>query len=76
MSLKTQTMRNLKAMAAQQSITMPSEYDKRFKNSWLHILGEDGVDPVKRKDIVLVPKKEKKVINKINWAEISAVINA
>lgn len=75
MTLKTDTMKSLKAKAAKQSITIPSNYDKRFKNSWLHVLGEPGVEPVLRKEVVHVPKPEKKVVNKLNWAEIAAVIN-
>ena len=76
MTLKKETIKSLKSMAAKQSLTMPLEYDKRFKNSWLHILGETGVEPVMRKQIVHIPKEEKKVISKLNWAEIAAVINA
>lgn len=75
MSLKKETIKNLKAKAATQALTIPANYDKRFKNSWLHLLGEPGVEPVLRKEIVHISKEDKKVISKINWAEISAVIN-
>ena len=73
MSLKKETIKNLRTLAARKAITMPVNYDKRFKNSWLHILGEPGVEPVERKQIVHVPKKQEKL--SINWAEIAAVIN-
>ena len=75
MTLKKQTIKNLRQLAAKKSITMPSNYDKRFKNSWLHILGEPGVEPVERKQIVHV-KKEPIPDLGISWADIAKVINA
>lgn len=73
MTLKTSTIRDLRNIAARKALVMPAKYDKRFKNSWLFLLGEPSVEPVERKQIVHIKKEVPKLT--INWAEISKVIN-
>lgn len=57
--VKKTTLSQAKAEAARLGLEVSEEYDKRYLDTWLYTIGEQ-VSPVKRKQIVHVPKVEKK----------------
>lgn len=61
------TIKAAKESVIKQELEIPLDYDKRFLNTWLHILGYN-VDPIKKKAIVHKPKKE---IQKLNLSELN-----
>ena len=63
---KGMTLKEAKQAVATNGLKVSEEYDKRFKNTWLYVLGQD-VEPVLRNKIVHQPKPEKK---KLSWAAL------
>lgn len=68
---KQRSLADIKLECAKKGLEVAEEYDKRFRNTWLHTLGED-VEPVLRASIVHKPKKAKK---KLSWGDLKASAN-
>lgn len=56
------TLKDAKLEAARLGLEVNDKYDKRFINTWLYTIGKN-VEPVERKQIVHVTKKEKSVLS-------------
>ena len=56
------TIKAAKDQAKSMGLTVSTEYDKRYLNTWLYTIGEK-VEPVRRKEIGHQPKAAKKPLS-------------